>query len=104
MGRPMEMPTFEEEPAPTPPSPGPSFPLQQRVQVLQMVFAVLVTLASILVLMAIPPILVLIEVIVFMVVDVIPSLTMAKGGQAIVRAIKMPQYNSERARQACSSV
>ena len=62
-----------------------------------MVFAVFVTLASILVLMAIPPILVLTVVIVFMVVDVIPSLPTAKGGQDVVRAIKMPQNNSERA-------
>ena len=62
-----------------------------------MLFTVLVTLASILVLMVIPPILVLMVVIVLMVVDAMPSLTIVKGGQDIVRAIKMPQNTSERA-------
>ena len=64
---------------------------------MQILVTVLVTLASILVLMLIPPILVLIVVMVLMVVEAMPSLTTVNGGQVILRAIKMPQYTSERA-------
>ena len=97
MGRPIETSTCEKLPVPTPPGPESSFPLQQTEHVLQMLFTVLVTLASILVLMVIPPILVLTVVMVLMVVDAMPSLTTVKGGQVILRAIMMAQNTSERA-------
>ena len=98
MGRPMETSTFDVEPAPTSELES-SFPLQQTLQVLQILLTVLVTLASMLVLMVTPPILVLTVVTVLMVVVAIPSLFMVSGGQVTDRAIRMLQNTSERAWQ-----
>ena len=98
LGRPIEKPIFELDPKPGP-DPELWFSLQQKLQLVQMLLTVFLTLASIIVLMLISPIFVLIEVIVLMFTASIPSrsLDTSKGAHVISRERTKPQKISPRA-------